>query len=161
MAVQAGPELVYRGVAVRVARQAPGDADARVAPAAHDDGAPGSADVGADGVIDALVPAPEWQGGHRGEFVALERAYSDALRRARRAGARRASVRPLVGPTDPFPPEQAIRVALATVCRVVRDENLDFESVTFVVDEDGAYSSWLTALDLVRRTYLGTPATAG
>ena len=98
---------------------------------------------------------PVWHGGHRGEYVALERAYVRSLELAAEAGAATVAFPSISTGVYGFPIDRACFVALNTVLRFVAEQQHGLREVRHVLFSQHDFDVYAKALDEVGRTMLG------
>jgi len=101
------------------------------------------------------VVGPVWEGGHRSEYVNLERAWFDALHEATRQGFRSVAVPAIRTGPNGFPVPQAARVGLNSVYRFLREEPGKLDRVVVVLEDEASFRDWSDAQHEVTETMLG------
>lgn len=119
---------------------------------------PGTVRRSEDGVTPQLVvgAAPTWVGGHRSEFVQLERIWQSALDAAKETGCPEVAAAAIATGAAGFPVPEASRVAFNTVVRFAQEGPGAVSRVRVHVPA-ADLETWLDGLDEVMRTMTGTP----
>lgn len=107
------------------------------------------------GPVVVRVVGPVWEGGHRSEFVNLERAWFDALREAVKQGCRSVAVPSISTGAHGFPVPQAARVGLNSVYRFLREEPGGLDRVVVVLTDEASFRDWADAQHEITETMLG------
>lgn len=104
----------------------------------------------------AALVVPAWEGGLRGEFVQLERAWTTALSLLAQAGADQAWFAPLGTCDTAFPTDRAAYVAINAIARVLEAGESGFRTLVIVAPNDDEKAHWEAATTEVLRTMTGT-----
>jgi O-acetyl-ADP-ribose deacetylase (regulator of RNase III) len=113
----------------------------------------GAGELPARHVIHAVGPI--WRGGHAGEYVLLERAWSSSLTLAAKHGLRRVAFPSISTGAYGFPIERAALVALGTVARFCDEQPEALDEVRVVLFSHADLAVYQRALDQLARTMRG------